>query len=123
MKFIVAIDAQSRYSRPPVGRFGFVQSQGRLVWRKEATDDMDRLVTLTNEALAFLYGRSGKFKLGIYPWKDAPEPLQPERSPEPAPAQEDTPPPEEPISQDVPPLPIEVPPPSETRKLQIKRKA
>lgn len=91
MKFVVAIDAPSRYSRPPFGRFAYVQSQGRLVWRKETAESAERLAELTNEALVFLRGMSGQYKLGIYPWKD-----EPEAAPE---IPEDAPPPAQPVEQ------------------------
>jgi hypothetical protein len=114
MKFLVAIDAPSRYSRPPFGRFAYIQSQGRLVWRKEATGDIERLATLANEALEFLRGMSGSYKLGIYPWKDATE--TPVTAPVPA---EETPPPAEPILEDQPPLNLGDQKP---HKLHVKRK-
>jgi len=123
MKFIVAIDAPSRYSRPPFGRFAFIQSQGRLVWRKEATDDIERLATLTNEALVFLGSKFGTYKLGIYPWKEVPATA-------PAPIVEDaTPqqPPSEPQDQSLDDeMPVEVPTdpvgkPPEIKKLKVKQ--
>ena len=112
MKFAVAIDAPSRYSRPPFGRFAYVQSQGRLVWRKEGADDIARLVELANEAIEFLRGMNGSYKLGIYPWKAESE----------TPKLEETlPPPVEPIPDETPqpPLDLEEPKP-EVRKLKRK---
>lgn len=117
MKFFVAIDAPSRYSRPPFGRFAYVQSQGRLVWRKEATESAERLADLANEALAFLTGKTGQYKLGLYAWKDAPEPaVSIDTSRE-----EDAPPPAEPIYEENDPLQLE-PEPEHTPKKLIKRK-
>lgn len=117
MKFYVAIDAPSRYSRPPFGRFSYVQSQGRLVWRKESADSAQRIAELTNEALAFLVGKTGGYKLGIYPWKNAPEVSIDTQPPE------ETPPPAEPIPEETDPLQLETQEyKPEPRKLQVKRK-
>ena len=118
MKFFVAIDAPSRYSRPPFGRFAYVQSQGRLVWRKETTESITRLVDLTNEALAFLSGKTGQYKLGLYPWKDVPQAEAPGSQ-----TNEEPPPPAEPIPEETAPLQLgQEDQRPEGRKLQVKRK-
>jgi len=52
--FIVALQVKSRYHRPAVHLFTYVEKFQRLAWRSEHTDDIGRLAELTNEALEFL---------------------------------------------------------------------
>jgi hypothetical protein len=50
-KYLVALDPESRFSRPAVEKFEFMPAFKRLVWRKEATACPHRLSELFNEAL------------------------------------------------------------------------
>ncbi len=52
--YIVALNLKSRYRRPDVGQFIFMDAYERLVWKQTVASDIQTLARLTNEALEFL---------------------------------------------------------------------
>lgn len=52
--YIVALNIKSRYRRPDVGPFIFMDAHQRHVWKQTVATDTDTLARLTNEALAFM---------------------------------------------------------------------
>jgi hypothetical protein len=52
--YLVALNIKSRYRRPDVGEFIFMDSYERHVWKQTPATDLDTLARLTNEALEFL---------------------------------------------------------------------
>ena len=52
--YIVALQVKSRYHRPAIHLFTYVEAFARLAWRSEYTSDIARLAELANEALEFL---------------------------------------------------------------------
>lgn len=52
--YIVALNIKSRYRRPDVGPFIFMDAFERHVWKQTVAEDTETLARLTNEALAFL---------------------------------------------------------------------
>lgn len=52
--YIVALNIKSRYRRPDVGSFIFMEAYERHVWKQTVASDLETLARLTNEALAFL---------------------------------------------------------------------
>lgn len=52
--YIVTLNLKSRYRRPDVGSFIFMDQFERHVWKQTVASDIESLARLTNEALAFL---------------------------------------------------------------------
>jgi hypothetical protein len=52
--YIVALNLKSRYRRPDVGSFIFMDAYERHVWKQTVASDIQTLARLTNEALDFL---------------------------------------------------------------------
>jgi hypothetical protein len=52
--YIVALNLKSRYRRPDVGSFIFMDAYERHVWKQTVASDIATLARLTNEALDFL---------------------------------------------------------------------
>lgn len=54
MNHIVALNIKSRYRRPDVGFFQWMDEHNRHVWKQTVATDSKTLARLTNEALAFM---------------------------------------------------------------------
>lgn len=54
MNHIVALNIKSRYRRPDVGFFQWMDEHNRHVWKQTVATDSQTLARLTNEALAFM---------------------------------------------------------------------
>jgi hypothetical protein len=52
--YIIALNIKSRYRRPDVGAFIFMDAYERHVWKQTVASDVDTLARLMNEALAFM---------------------------------------------------------------------
>lgn len=52
--YFVSLNIKSRYRRPDVGPFVFMDAHERHVWKQTIATDTDTLARLVNEALAFL---------------------------------------------------------------------
>ena len=52
--YIIALNIKSRYRRPDVGAFRWLDAYNRHVWKETVAEDADTLARLTNEALAFM---------------------------------------------------------------------
>jgi hypothetical protein len=71
MKYLVALNLQSRYSRPPIGHFAYSDTHQRHVWRGKEISDIADLAQAVNEALAFVRQMDQvDLVVGVYPVSD-----------------------------------------------------
>jgi hypothetical protein len=54
MIYLVALNIQSRFSRPPIGLFAYSDKHQRHVWKGKELTDIADLAAAVNEALAFV---------------------------------------------------------------------
>ena len=52
--YIIALNIKSRYRRPDVGAFQWMDAYNRHVWKQMVAEDTETLARLANEALAFM---------------------------------------------------------------------
>jgi len=52
--YIIALNIKSRYRRPDVGAFQWMDAYNRHVWKQIVAEDAGTLARITNEALAFM---------------------------------------------------------------------
>jgi hypothetical protein len=52
--YIIALNIKSRYRRPDVGNFRWMDVYNRHVWKQFVAEDTDTLARLANEALEFM---------------------------------------------------------------------
>ena len=53
-KYLVALNIQSRFSRPPIGNFAYSDTHQRHVWKGKEISEIADLASIVNEALTFV---------------------------------------------------------------------
>jgi len=73
-KYLVALNLQSRYSRPPIGNFAYSDTHQRHVWKGKEISDIADLAEIVNEALAFVRQMDQvDLVVGVYPVASSPD--------------------------------------------------